>query len=141
MSASWQRWVSLAGRVLLSVIFLMSAFGKVTNWSGTGGYMAAHGLPAAPVLLALAVLFELGGGLGLLLGLQTRLAALALVVFLIPTTLVFHNFWAFQGQEQQMQMINFLKNLAIMGGLLHIVATGPAGLAVDTARARLAKAV
>jgi putative oxidoreductase len=139
MSASWQRWVALGGRVLLSVIFLMSAFGKVTNWSGTEAYMASHGMPAVPVLLALAVLFEAGGGLCLLLGCRTRLAALALVVFLIPATLIFHNFWAFEGAEQQMQMINFLKNLAIMGGLLHVVGTGPAGLAIDSARSRSAK--
>ena len=57
---------------MFSVIFLMSAFGKVTNWSGTEGYMASHGMPAVPVLLALAVLFEAGGGLCLLLGFQNE---------------------------------------------------------------------
>jgi putative oxidoreductase len=121
----------LAGRGLLSLIFLLSAFGKATSWEGTAGYMASKNMPAIPFFLTMALLFELFGGLSVLTGYKTRIGALALIVFLIPTTLIFHNFWAYQGMEQQMQMINFLKNLAIIGGLLLVTAFGPGPLSFD----------
>jgi len=66
----------------------------------------------------------------LLTGFQARWGALALAAFLIPITLIFHNFWAFQGQEQQMQMVHFLKNLAIMGGLFQVAGASPAPVRV-----------
>ena len=124
------RYLSLVGRILLSSIFLLSALGKITGWSTTAGYMASKGMPLVPFFLAAATLVELGGGLSLLTGFQARWGALALAAYLIPTTLIFHNFWAFQGQEQQMQMINFLKNLAIMGGLFQVAAASPAPVRV-----------
>lgn len=136
MSPAVPQWVALVGRVLLSAIFVLSGFTKLTNWSGTESSMASHGMPAVPVLLVLAILVERGGGLALLFGCQTRAAATGLVLFLIPTTLIFHNFWAYQGQEQQMQMINFLKNRAIMGGLLKVAADKAGILSVDAAVAR-----
>jgi putative oxidoreductase len=126
-----QHFVPLAGRGLLSLIFLLSAFGKLTNWEGTAGYMASKNMPAIPFFLAAAILFELFGGLSVLAGYKARFGSLALIVFLIPTTLIFHNFWAYQGMEQQMQMINFLKNLSIMGGLLLVTAFGPGPLSLD----------
>src|SRR5256885_487719 len=101
MSPAFPQWVALAGRVLLSAIFVLSGLTKLTNWSGTESQMASHGMPAASVLLLGAIVVEMGGGLALLLGCQTRAAAAALFLFLIPTTLIFHNFWAYQGQEQQ----------------------------------------
>jgi putative oxidoreductase len=124
------RYLSLVGRILLGGIFLLSALGKITGWSTTAGYMASKGMPLVPCFLAAATLVELGGGLSLLTGFQARWGALALAAYLIPTTLIFHNFWAFQGQEQQMQMINFLKNLAIMGGLFQVAAASPAPVRV-----------
>jgi putative oxidoreductase len=124
------RYLSLVGRILLSSIFLLSALGKITGWSTTAGYMASKGMPLVPFFLAAATLVELGGGLSLLTGFQARWGALALAAYLIPTTLIFHNFWAFQGQEQQMQMINFLKNMAIMGGLFQVAAASPAPVRV-----------
>ena len=125
----------LAGRGLLSLIFIMSAFGKVTSWEGTAGYMASKGMPAVPFFLTAAILFELFGGLSVLAGYKARLGAIALIIFLIPATLIFHNFWAYQGMEQQMQMINFLKNLSIVGGLLLVTAFGPGPLSVDQRKA------
>ena len=80
----------------------------------------------------LAVHHDLGpGGLALLLGFHTRAAALLLFLYLIPTTLVFHNFWAYPPEQQQLQMIMFLKNLAIMGGLGMLVSFGPGPLSLD----------
>jgi putative oxidoreductase len=131
MSKSSEKILNIVGRVLLSLIFLMSAFGKLTNWSGTVEYMASKELPAIPVLLIAAILFEGLGGLSVLTGFKARLGALALVVFLLIVTPIFHNFWAYTGQEQQAQMINFLKNVAILGGLLTVVARGPGPGSLD----------
>jgi len=109
---------------MLALIFILSGFNKITGWDGTLQYMSSKGLPFTEVLLGLTILIELGGGLLIAAGWYARWAALAVFLFIIPTTLVFHNFWTFEGMERQMQMIQFLKNLAIMGGLLYVVAFG-----------------
>jgi putative oxidoreductase len=131
MSLAFQSSFSLIGRLLLSAIFLMAGLGKIMDWSGTVGMMEAHGMPAVQVLLPLAILVELGGGLALLVGFQTRGAAFLLFLFLIPTTLIFHHFWDLQGAERVTQMTNFLKNVAIMGGLLEYTAMGAGRFSVD----------
>jgi putative oxidoreductase len=128
---------SLFGRILLSLIFLLSGLTKVLDWNGTAAYMASKGMPAIPFFLTIAILFELGAGTCLLFGIQTRWASLALVFYLIPTTLVFHNFWSATGPEYQNQMHHFLKNLAIMGGLATVVAYGAGSLSIDALLARL----
>src|SRR5437762_13972160 len=87
-------WAPLAGRILLSTIFILSGLTKFTDWQGTAAYMAAHGLPLIPLLLPLAAIVEIAGGLAILLGSKSRFAALVLFFYLIPTTLIFHNFWA-----------------------------------------------
>lgn len=114
----------LVGRILLALIFIVSGFGKLTGWEGTLGYMASKGLPMTEALLALTILIEIGGGLMLALGFQARWAALALFLFLIPTSVIFHNFWTLSGPDAFMQMMQFQKNLAIMGGMLYIMTFG-----------------
>jgi len=131
-----QHAAPLVGRGLLSVIFLLSGVGKLADWSGTAGYMASKHMPAVPFFLLAAVTFELLGGLSVLTGFKARWGALALIVFLIPVTLIFHNFWAYEGMEQKTQMINFLKNLAIMGGLLMVAANGAGPISVDERSAK-----
>ena len=131
MTASFADILALAGRILLSAIFLFSGVHKITDWSGTAQHMAGQGMIAVPFFLAAAAAIELVAGLGLLLGCGTRISASALFLFLIPTTLVFHDFWTFEGQERQMQMIQFMKNLAIMGGLLGFAAAGAGALSID----------
>lgn len=120
-----------AGRALLSLIFVLSAFGKLANLSGTAQYMDSAHMPLVPFFLGGAIVLELLGGVSVLLGFKARYGAMALILFLIPATLIFHNFWAFEGAQQQMQMINFLKNVAIMGGLLLLVAHGSGPLSLD----------
>ncbi len=100
MSPTTSACVSLAGRVLLCAIFLLAGAGKIQNWSGTAAMMEARGMPAVQLLLSAAIAVEIGGGLALLVGWQTRWAAIGLFLFLIPTTLVFHHFWDLQGAEQ-----------------------------------------
>lgn len=135
MDARLQHYIPLIGRILLSAIFLMSGFSKLTTWDQTAGYMAAQGMPLVPLFLIGAVIFELGGGLSVLLGYRARLGALALVLFLIPTTIIFHNPMGLEAQAQQAQVIHIFKNLAIMGGLLMMVAFGAGGLSLDSRRA------
>ena len=124
-------WAPLAGRILLATIFLLSGLTKFTDWNGTASYMSAHGIPLIPLLLPIAALVEIAGGLAILVGVRTRAAALVLFLYLIPTTLVFHNFWSYGGLEYVNQMQHFLKNLAIMGGLAMLVGLGPGFPSVD----------
>ncbi len=126
----------LAGRFGLGAIFLVSGLGKLASWSGTVAYAGGKGIPA--ILLAGAVALEVVGGLSLLAGWKTRWGTIALLAFLVPVTLVFHGFWAYQGAEAQLQTIQFLKNLGIGGGLLVVLAAGPGALSVDERRARAA---
>lgn len=112
-------------RVLLSLIFIVSGVMKLTQWSATARFMAAHGLPMVQLLLLGAVVVELLGGLSVMLGVWPRHGAIALFAYLIPVTLVFHAFWRLTGIDAQRQGLNFLKNLSIMGGLLVVAATAP----------------
>lgn len=127
MAAS-AHWLAVPGRVLISAIFLMSGVGKLTHLSGM-----ASMVHLSPAVLAVAGVVEILGGASLLLGAWTRLGALLLFLFLIPTTLMFHNFWAAAPAQQQEQLVNFLKNLAIMGGLLSLAAYGAGPLSVHAA--------
>jgi putative oxidoreductase len=131
MNTQLQNTVILAGRILLAVIFILSGFDKIIHYAGNAGYMASAGIPLINILLPLAILVELGGGLAIACGWKTRWAAAALCLFIIPTTLVFHAFWTSPAAETQMQMIHFMKNLAIMGGMLVLAGFGPGAWALE----------
>ena|SRR5687768_8271456 len=122
---------ALVGRILIGAIFVMSGIAKLTNTEETVAHMTSAGIPMAHTLAIVAGVAEVAGGLALVFGLLTRLAALGLILFMIPTTLIFHAFWTFEGAEQKMQMINFMKNLAIIGGLATVFAFGPSRYSVD----------
>ena len=124
------RYGSLTGRILLALIFLLSGFGKLAGFDGTVGYIASQGLPA-PQLLAIAAIFmEIGGGLMLVLGWRARWGAAALFVFTALAALLFHNFWSVPAEQAQIQMIMFMKNIAIMGGLLLVLVHGSGQLSL-----------
>ncbi len=129
-------YIAPAGRVLIALIFIISGIGKLANWSGTASFMAAKGLPLVPLLLAVTVIVELVGGILVAIGYRTDLSALSLFIYLVPVTLIFHDFWNYRGLEAQMQLVNFLKNLAIMGGLLTVAASSPSPMSVDEVRTR-----
>ena len=132
MSGSLEKPLTLIGRILLCMIFVMSGIGMVFDFANTTGYMEKEGMPAAPLVLVGAISLEIVGGLMVLTGFKARIGALLLlIVFLVPATFIFHHFWTLEGQEQQMQMINFMKNLSILGALLLIVARGAGPLSVD----------
>jgi putative oxidoreductase len=117
-------FLNFAGRLLLAQLFLLSGFSKIMGYAGTQGYMAAKGLPGA--LLPVVILLEVGGGLALVVGFQTRWVALALAIFSVLTAFIFH-----LAPGDKMQMINFMKNLSIAGGLLVVAQTGATSFAVD----------
>ena len=125
MNANITNSAALAGRLLLALLFIISGFGKITGWDGTAGYMASKGMPMVPVFLALTIAMELGGGVMLAVGFRARWVAAAFVLFLIPVTFIFHP------PGDAAQQINFLKNLAIMGGMLMVVANGAGAYSVD----------
>jgi putative oxidoreductase len=128
---SLERYGALAARLLLAHIFFLSALGKIMDWEGTELAMTKRGMFWVPLFLVVAIAFELGGSLSLIVGYKARLGALALFLFLIPTTLVFHNFWTYPADHQKEQMINFMKNIAIMGGLWMVISFGPGLLSLD----------
>ncbi|MBI4059995.1 MAG: DoxX family protein [Elusimicrobia bacterium] len=115
--------LALAGRLFVSIIFLASAFGKITNFDGTLQYMESHGMPLAGVLCVGAILVESLGAVAVILGYKTRWGAAALAGFLVAATVIFHT-----GSDQRIQL---LKNLAILGGLLNLVARGPGGISLE----------
>jgi putative oxidoreductase len=119
-------YILLISRVLLSAIFIWSGINKILDPTGTQQYMAAYGMPATGLLLVAAIAIELGGGLSVLLGYRSRLGAALLGLLLIPATLIFHtNF------SDPTQQIMFMKNLAILGGLLTIYHFGSGQIAID----------
>ena len=120
----------LVGRILLSIIFILAGFGKFTGLAGTAGYFGSMGLPMPMVTAVVVALVELVGGLAILLGFFTRPASYLLAAFCLATAFVAHFDFS-----DQMQMINFQKNLAMAGGFLVLAAFGPGALSVDARRA------
>lgn len=119
---------ALGGRILLALIFVLSGINKITGYAGTVGYMEAFGVPG--LLLPLVIVLEIGAGLLLVAGFQARWAALALAGFTLVAAVVFHSNFA-----DQSQMIAFLKNLAIIGGLLFVARFGAGELSLDARQA------
>jgi putative oxidoreductase len=124
--------VPLVGRVLIAALFLVAGFGKIMGFAGTAGYMAKLGFPAPEVMTAISILIEAGGGILLIIGWKTRWVAWGLAIFVVIATLAAHRFWEIPDAAQMMsQRIHFLKNLAIIGGLLFVAAFGPGSISVD----------
>jgi putative oxidoreductase len=116
--------LNIASRILMSLIFVLSGVGKIMAYAATQGYMAKMGVPGE--LLPVVIAVELGGGLALLLGLQVRIVSFLLAGFCVVTAAMAHNNFA-----EQEQMINFLKNLAMAGGLLMFTQYGAGALSID----------
>jgi putative oxidoreductase len=115
------RFIYPAGRAALGTLFLIAGINKIAGFDAVSGWMAASGVPAAGLMLVLTIVIEVAGGLMLILGLQARIAALAIALFLIPVTLLFHAFWSADAAGFQNQLTQFLKNVAIFGGMLLVV--------------------
>ncbi|HPE85387.1 MAG: DoxX family protein [Chlamydiia bacterium] len=134
----WQRILIVLGRVLLAYIFIIGALDKIINWSmmteqvsavfadwkaystGIGSLETLFGMlePISTFLLVVAIALELIGGISVLIGFRPKAGAICLILFLIPTTILFHHFWFLEGEPRQTEMINFMKNCSILGGLM-----------------------
>jgi putative oxidoreductase len=123
------RYLPSLGRLLIAVIFIFAGLGKIAAPEATQGYIASTGLPLPLLGYLLAVLIEFGGGLLLVVGYQTRLVAAVLALFSLATAVIFHSNF-----DDQNMMIHFLKNVAMAGGLLQVVAFGAGALSVDNWR-------
>ena len=123
------RYLPFVGRLMIGLPFAMSGLGKLAAYGATTAMIAAAGLPLPPAAFAVAVAAELGGGLLLIAGYQARIVAAALALFSIATAVSFHAHFA-----DQNQMIHFLKNVMMAGGLLQIAAFGAGALSIDNRR-------
>lgn len=128
--------LTVAARVMMSLIFLLSAVGnKIPNFEGVSQYMAGEGVPAPKLLLAGAIAFLLLGSASLILGYQARIGAALLLVFLVAATYYFHDFWTIaDAGERQQQTIQFMKNLGLMGAMLFVIANGAGPWSLDSRR-------
>jgi putative oxidoreductase len=122
-------YVVALGRLLIAVIFIVSGVGKVLAPTMTQGYIATAGLPSPLAAYLIAIAVEVGGGTLLILGFQTRLAALALAIFSVAAAVGFHHDFA-----NQDQLVHFLKDISMAGGLLQVAAFGPGNLSIDARR-------
>lgn len=129
-----QNPLSLIGRLLLAALFLPAGISKIGGFAGTAGYIASKGLPLPEVGAAIAVAVEILGGLALILGFGTRLAALALALFTLVATFIFHNYWGVPADQAFVQQLMFYKNIAVVGGLLVLAAHGAGAWSLDAKR-------
>lgn len=136
LSRSRQNALVLAGRALIALLFIPNGYEQLNAFAGTVGYIAAAGVPLPHAAGALSIAIHLGLGTMLLVGFQARWSALGLALFTFVISFIFHNYWSAPAAEAMMQQINFFKNLAIVGGLLGIVAWGPGDWSLDGRRAR-----
>ncbi len=136
MLNSMQNPLSLIGRVLLAIMFLLAGISKVGGFAGTSGYIASKGLPMPDVLTAITIAVEIGCGLALIAGYCTRWAALILAGFTLVASVIFHNYWDLPAAQQMTQQLMFMKNIAITGGLLTLAAWGAGAWSVDAKRAQ-----
>ncbi|AVO35462.1 DoxX family protein [Ottowia oryzae] len=134
--SSLQNPIALIGRLLLAYLFIPAGIGKLTGFAGTVGYITSKGLPMPEVAAGLAIVVELGVGLMLLVGFQTRWAALVLTLFTLAAGFFFHNYWAVPADQAMVQQLMFNKNVAIAGGLLAFAAFGAGAFSLDAKRGR-----
>jgi putative oxidoreductase len=125
------KFLPVIGRFLIALIFVLSGFGKLGTIGATAAQMAGHGIPYANILVWGAVAVELGGGLMLMSGLLTRCVALALCFYTLALALIFHAYWAVPAAEVRTQHGAFFEHIAMMGGMLYVVAFGAGTYSLD----------
>jgi putative oxidoreductase len=122
-----EKVLNITGRVLLGLYFVVPGLSKIAGFESMSEYMAAHNVPLIPLLLVITIILQVAGGASLLLGYRTQLCAFLLAGLTLLISLFMHNFWSYEeGLERAHEMQNFIKNLAIMAGLLFVSGTRPA---------------
>lgn len=129
--AAVSNWAEALGRVGLALLFLWSGYTKFAYMEGNVAYMKAYGMPAAELLIWPAAWLEVIGGAMLAFGWKARWAALALAAFIVPAMFIFHAYWSVPADQVLNQQIHFMKNLAILGGLLCVFAHGSGRYGLD----------
>lgn len=131
-----QNWLALIGRILFSCIFFFSAISKIFTFKLTLFYMVGAGIASfTEIFLVIAIMLELVGSILVLLGWYTRVGGLLLLLFTLAVTIGIHHFWTYPTAQAQNQMTNFLKNIALLGGCLYIIAFGGGKFSLDRYRA------
>lgn len=131
MSQTFQNPLAFIGRLLLAVLFLPAGIGKITGFAGTVGYIASVGLPMATAGAVLAIIVEVLGGVALIIGYRTRLAAIVLAAFTLVASFFFHAYWSAPAEQQFVAQLLFFKNIAVVGGLLTLAAWGSGAWSID----------
>lgn len=121
-----QKYINRIGRILFSLIFIASGLSKIGDWDKTILYMGSHNMVYAPFLLIMAILLQVSGGLSIMTSYKTKIGTILLIIFMLPVTFIFHNFWTLPTETeleimtQQTEMVSFLKNITIIGALFLI---------------------
>ena len=126
-----QNPLALAGRLLLALLFLPAGIAKITGFAGTVGYIASVGLPLPALGAVIAIVVEIVGGVALIAGFGTRIAALILALFTLAASFFFHAYWSVPADQQFVTQLLFMKNIAVVGGLLTLSAWGAGAWSVD----------
>lgn len=134
MSQPIQNALTLAARLLFVLLFLPAGLSKVTGFAGTAGYIASVGLPFASLGAVVAIVVEVIGGLALLVGFRTRIAAVVLAAFTLAASVFFHAYWSMPADQATVQQLLFNKNLAVVGGLLALAVSGAGQWSLDARR-------
>lgn len=130
--------LTVLGRIALALMFVLAGFGKLADITGTAGYIGSVGLPLPSVLAVLTGVLEVVGGVALIVGFQARWAALALALFTLVATVLFHAFWKAPADQAFVQQLMAMKNLSVVGGLLMVAALGAGPVSLDERRASAA---
>jgi putative oxidoreductase len=128
--------LELIGRLLIAALYLPAGLSKIAAFDGTVGYIGSVGLPLPAAGAVLAIAVEILGAAALIVGLKTRIAASVLAVFTLVATVIFHAFWAAAPDQAFVQQLMFFKNVAVIGGLLLLVANGAGRLSLDAKTSR-----
>ena len=129
-----QNPLALVGRLLLALLFLPAGIGKITGFAGTVGYIGSVGLPLPALGAVIAIVVEIVGGVALIAGFGTRIAALILALFTLAASFFFHAYWAVPADQQFVTQLLFMKNIAVVGGLLTLSAWGAGARSMDARR-------
>ncbi|MFI0430535.1 DoxX family protein [Mariniflexile sp. HMF6888] len=121
-----QKYINRIGRILFSLIFIASGLSKIGDWDKTISYMESHNMVYTPFFLIMAILLQVTGGLSIIMSYKTKIGTIFLLIFILPATFIFHNFWTLPTETeleiitQQAEMVSFLKNMTIIGALFLI---------------------
>lgn len=130
--STYQSIFALLGRICIGILFLWAGTAKILGWEGTIGYMASKQMPLISFFLPIAVALQILGALSLIIGYKARWGAAILIIFIIPASIIFHDFWNLQGMERLNEQIMFMKDVGVLGGLLGILAFGPGKYALNS---------